>query len=261
MRKFFNQYGWKIGFNPYRFVYFLRRLPSFWRDYKKLKKQSENSSLHFPFYSFSPNLFDKQKGSGIASGHYFHQDLYAASKIYHQNPERHIDVGSRIDGFVAHVATFREIEVADLRELTSDSENISYFKLDIMDEIPEEYRECTDSLSCLHVLEHLGLGRYGDDLQWDGYVTGFINLTNMLKSGGILYFSTPIGFQRVEFNAHRVFDLQTLLDLCAKNYNILEFSYVDDSGNMNKDVELREEDINNNFSCNYGCGIFQMQKI
>lgn len=260
MRKFFNKYGWKIGFNPYRMISFLRKLPGFRKEYKTLKKQSEKSSLHFPFAQFSLNLFDKYKSGGVVSGHYFHQDLWVASKIYQDKPKHHIDVGSRVDGFVAHVATFRKIEVADIRKLESNSENISYFQLDIMSELPEKYHECTDSLSCLHVVEHFGLGRYGDPLRWDGHVVGFKNLSKMLKSGGVFYFSTPIGPQRIEFNAHRVFAVQTLLDLFSDDFIIEEFSYVDDSGNLNTKVELREERIKENYGCKYGCGIFQLRK-
>jgi len=62
-------------------------------------------------------LDDRFDQSGTASGHYFHQDLLVASRIFINNPEKHVDIGSRIDGFVAHVASFREIEVFDIRSL------------------------------------------------------------------------------------------------------------------------------------------------
>lgn len=253
-------YGWQIGFNPYKMYGFFRNLPAFWREYKNLRKQAEDSPYKFPVSSIEPYLFDKHQSGGVASGHYFHQDLLVASKIYQANPDRHIDVGSRIDGFVAHVASFRKIEVADIRELQSYSENICYFQLDIMNELPEEYIECTDSLSCLHVIEHLGLGRYGDPLQWDGHIVGLKNLSKMLKKDGKFYFSTPIGPQRIVFNAHRIFSLQTLLDFLSEDFLIEDFAYVDDSGNLNKDVELNKEKINNNLGCKYGCAIFELRK-
>jgi hypothetical protein len=260
LKKFSKKNGNLIGLNFYKFYSFIRNLPRFWKDYQRLKAQAEKSNLEFPFVSFYPCLFDKNKSGGVVSGHYFHQDLWAASKIYHMNPARHIDVGSRVDGFVAHVASYRKIEVADIRNLDSNVENIDFFQLDILDDLPKKYHGCTDSLSCLHVLEHCGLGRYGDDLQWDGYITAFKNLTKMLKSRGVFYFSTPIGPQRIEFNAHRVFDVRTLLDLFSDNYIVQEFSFVDDLGDLNEQVPFEEEKINNNYSCKYGCGIFQLQK-
>ena len=70
-----------------------------------------------------------------------------------------------------------------------------------------------DSLSCLHVLEHFGLGRYGDPIDPNGYKTGFANLASLLRPGGRFYLSTPIGQERVEFNANWVFDPATILGL------------------------------------------------
>ena len=80
-----------------------------------------------------------------------------------------------------------------------------------MSEIPPGLAESTDSLSCLHALEHFGLGRYGDPVDYDGYLKGFDNLYRILKPGGRLYFSVPMGPQRIEFDAHRVFSMAYLL--------------------------------------------------
>jgi hypothetical protein len=105
-------------------------------------------------------LGDFSDSVGVVSRHYFHQDLVVAGYIFASNSERHIDVGSRVDGFVAHVASFRVIEVIDVRPLpVTTHSNIQFFKADLMHDVGSEL---TDSLSCLHALEHFGLGRYGD---------------------------------------------------------------------------------------------------
>lgn len=62
-----------------------------------------------------PICSDLRSSAGRASGHCFHQDLLIARRIFQINPLRHIDISSRVDGFVAHVAVFREIEVFDVR--------------------------------------------------------------------------------------------------------------------------------------------------
>ncbi|MEO6633725.1 MAG: DUF268 domain-containing protein, partial [Mucilaginibacter sp.] len=67
--------------------------------------------------------------------------------------------------------------------------NIEYLKADMMDVLPDNLVESTDSISCLHALEHFGLGRYGDPICWDGHLRGFANLDKMLQKGGKLYFS------------------------------------------------------------------------
>ena len=70
---------------------------------------------------------------------------------------------------------------------------------------PENFKECCDSLSCLHAIEHFGMGRYGDRVDLDGHVKGFRSLCAILKPGGLLDFSVPIGPDRIDFNASRVF--------------------------------------------------------
>ena len=62
----------------------------------------------------------------------------------------------------------------------------------------------------------------------------------MLKRNGKFYFSVPIGSQRIEFNAHRVFSLKYLMDLFKSNFYINSFSYVDDRGDLYKNIELSE---------------------
>ena len=80
-----------------------------------------------------PIFTDYDDQAGSATGHYFHQDLLVASFIHNKNPLRHIDIGSRIDGFIAHVASFRSIEVMDVRDLKGTGhENISFIKADLM---------------------------------------------------------------------------------------------------------------------------------
>jgi SAM-dependent methyltransferase len=250
-----------FGFDPRKTVRTLRGLPAYFHDLSKLKQQQKNSEIAFPVGKFYPCLDDRFAKSGTASGHYFHQDLLVARRIFLNNPDQHVDVGSRIDGFVAHVASFREIEIFDIREQTGDIPNVKFTRADLMDDIDESLKNYCDSLSCLHALEHFGLGRYGDHVRFDGYVVGLNNLRNILKREGKFYFSVPIGPQRIEFNAHRVFSLKYLLALFDSNYRIDSFSFVDDKGDLFENVELTINEIKRNFGCHYGCGIFEMTRL
>ncbi|MBK6913452.1 MAG: DUF268 domain-containing protein [Ignavibacteriales bacterium] len=118
-----------------------------------------------------------------------------------------------------------------------------------------------DSLSCLHVLEHFGLGRYGDPVDINGHIKGFNNIHKILKQGGKFYFSTPIGRQRIEFDAHRVFSLSYLLKLIEPKYKINSFAYIDDADVLHQNIELEKENISSNFNCNFGCAIFELTKL
>jgi hypothetical protein len=228
-------------------------------DYRKFKAQNK-SDLGFPITKLFPIIHDKFDSSGILSGHYFHQDLHIAQDIFYKSPIKHVDIGSRTDGFVAHVASFREIEVFDIRPLESTVTNIKFIQSDFTN-INPNLENYTDSISCLHAIEHFGLGRYNDTLDKDGHLKGLNAIYKTLKKEGIFYFSTPIGNQRIEFNAHRVFGIKYLLDLFENKYKILSFSYVDDKGDLYKNVELTSTMISQNLNCNYGCGIFILKKI
>lgn len=245
-----------VGFNPRQALSNLRGLPAYFADLRALKAQAHDQL--FPFASPYLCLTDRHSESGTTRGHYFHQDLLVAQQIRHNQPTTHIDVGSRVDGFVAHVAAFRPITVIDIRPLPSTIENITFVQGNIMGDLPPGLRQCCDSLSCLHALEHFGLGRYGDPIAYDGHLAGLRNLTRMLKPGGKLYLSTPIGRQRIEFNAHRVFSIRHLLDLLQPDFVVDAFSYVDDQGDLHKHCQLTTDLIDTNAGCGYGCGIFEL---
>jgi len=71
----------------------------------------------------------------------------------------------------------------------------------------------------------------------------------------------PIGPQRIEFNAHRVFSVSFLIEFFEKKYNIDQFSFVDDQGDLYENIPLSDNDIQNNYGCVYGCGIFELTKL
>lgn len=245
---------------PGRIVASVKALSRYLSDYREMERQLSTNSSEFKITVFYPCLNEWSEQSGIANGHYFHQDLLIAEKIHTSNPSKHVDIGSRIDGFVAHVASFREIEVFDIRELASAHQNIIFKQFDIMSDDFGLLDYC-DSISSLHVMEHLGLGRYGDTVDSQGYLKGLQHILMMLKRGGKFYFSVPIGEQRIEFNAHRVFGTRYLFELLTKDYQIDSFSYVDDDGNLHRELAINDSNIENNFSCHYGCGIFELTKI
>jgi len=250
-----------FGINPRQMIRSMRGVPHYFRNLQLLKKQKGGAAKEFPFGKLYPCLGDRFSDSGSSKGHYFHQDLLVARRIYHNNPSTHVDVGSRIDGFVAHVASFRPIEVIDIRPLSSKIPNVKFTQADLMEDIRSDLVQYCDSLSCLHAIEHFGLGRYGDPVNYDGYLSGLNNLYHILKKGGKLYFSVPIGPQRIEFDAHRVFSLSYLLELFDGKYKIDHFSFVDDQGDLHESVSMTEANKQNSFGCVYGCGIFEMTKL
>jgi SAM-dependent methyltransferase len=247
-----------FGFDPIQLIKSIKGIPFYIIDLFEIKRQ-KGSDKCFKFGNAYPILNERFSASGIMSGHYFHQDLFVARQIFNNNPKRHIDIGSRIDGFVAHVAVFREIEIIDIREQSKNVKNILFRRADLM-KLPEDLIDSCDSISSLHAIEHFGLGRYGDPINYEGHIKAIENISKILKKNGKFYFSVPIGNQRIEFNAHRVFSVNYLLDIFKDKFVLDSISYVDDRGDFHEDIEITQEGINNNFGCRFGCAIFILTK-
>ena len=242
-----------LGFE-HRRTLSLRNLPEFFSHRKLFARNGGKITHNYPI------LTDFSNSAGTAKGHYFHQDLLVANFINKSNPTRHIDIGSRIDGFVAHVAAFRKIETVDIRPLHNTAHsNIKFLQKDVMKDDDSE-PEITDSISCLHAIEHFGLGRYGDPIDPKGHIQGFNNILKMLKVGGTLYISFPIGIaNEVHFNAHRVFKADDIFSWTddSVGLELLRFDYVDDGGDLLLNVPI--ESALSNIS--YGCGIYTLKKL
>lgn len=252
----------RLGVDPLQTIQAVRGLSVVRSDRAQFQRQRVNSPYagdfevleHFPIYA------DRHAQAGVAAGHYFHQDLFAAREIFLRNPVRHVDVGSSIYGFVSHVASFREVEVLDIRPLHSVVQGIRFVQCDVMN-LPNSFIGYADSVSCLHALEHFGLGRYGDPIDYDGWRKGLNSLTRMLLPGGTLYFSVPTGEpQRVEFNAHRVFSLPFLRDTLVQKLSIEKLAFVTDSGELIPEVDPYSADATSSFGSRYGCSIWVLTK-
>jgi SAM-dependent methyltransferase len=209
----------QFGFNPRRTIQAFRGLPpyltSVWRYFLAARGKS--------VLRLYPCLTDWYAEGGETESEYFWQDIYVAKRIFHLGASisKHVDIGSRIDGFVAHVACFRRLEVFDIRPISADIPGVDFRKMDLM-ALPSGFTDYCDSMSCLHALEHFGLGRYGDPIDPLGHEAGLKNIAALLRPGGRLFLSVPVGRERVEFNAHRVFHPATILALAERNNLFLD---------------------------------------
>lgn len=120
---------------------------------------AERTDPHFPFGKPYPCPDDRYQQSSGAHGHYFHQDLLITRCVYETAPPAHLDVGCHIDSCVAHITAFRPTRVLDIRPMTQQPPNVGFVQDDIMGELPGEPIDSTDSLSCLHTIEHFGPDR------------------------------------------------------------------------------------------------------
>ncbi len=243
----------QFGIDPRKALRSMRGLPRYVRDIFRFR------SGYTGRFELVPCLHDWYEEGGSTKDEYFWQDLLVARMIFEANPKRHVDIGSRVDGFVAHVASFREIEVFDVRPITTQIPGIAFKQADLMKPVEGMAGYC-DSLSCLHALEHFGLGRYGDPIDPEGSERGFANMAGLLKKDGIFYLSVPIGVERVEFNANRVFDPRSILKMAANNSLRLSSLTIVQQGGAVMEVDPTDENLAELAKQYYSLGIFVLQK-
>ena len=208
----------------------------------------------FPLQSanLKPILVDYDAQAGV-TGHYFHQDLWAARLIAARRPARHFDIGSRVDGFVAHLLTVMPVTLIDIRPLDVVVEGLTFQQGSAvaLDAIADN---SLDSISTLHAIEHVGLGRYSDPIDPDGWRKAIAELKRVIRPGGRLYFSVPVGRQRVLFNANRIFKASTIVAEFSP-LRLVSFSGVDDAGAFVPAANLDEFD-----RADEACGLFEFTK-
>jgi hypothetical protein len=247
----------QFGISPLKTVQSIRGLPRYLRGLTRFR------SAYSGNLNLTPCLHDWYEAGGDTTSEYFWQDLLVAKRVCAANPRRHVDIGSRVDGFVAHVASFREIEVFDIRQIAACIPGVTFKQADLMRPVASLARAdgYCDSLSCLHALEHFGLGRYGDEIDPQGFEHGIVNMAALLETDGIMYLSVPIGQERVEFNANRVFDPRTIIrqgELRA--LRLIELIVIGAGGNVVTHSPVGESDIAKLASCYYSLGVFIFKK-
>lgn len=235
MKAFLQKQAYITGFQPLVLYRSIRNFPTYVRDLRTYKKLNHSPTLRFRLGEAFPILTDMQEAAGSTGGHYFHQDLWAARKIFQRRPQQHLDVGSRIDGFIAHLLPFMPVTVVDIRPITSDIEGLTFLQ-DDASELRNFADASVDSISTLHAAEHFGLGRYTDPVDPDACFKFMRALQRVLAPGGRLYFSVPVGRERVAFNAHRIFSPQTILENFAQ-LELVSFSFVGDDGSIYEDQD------------------------
>lgn len=218
----------------------------FWRDFFNYRRKGGKANLK----DLKPQVGEKTKTTSI-DPHYFYQGIWAFEKILKSGVKKHVDVGSQVS-WVGLLTRIVHVIFVDIRPLKVDLDNLEIIKGNILHlPFPDN---SVGSLSCLHVAEHVGLGRYGDQLDVAGTEKACEELSRILAPAGNLYFSLPIGRERTEFNAHRIHSPQTILSY-FKNLQLKEFSVVNDKGNL-----IRNTETDNYKNARYSCGLFHFQK-
>jgi len=183
--------------------------------------------------------------------HYFYQGAWLARRVNTSKVVKHVDIGSSVLTMSVLSAQVETLFV-DYRPLKASLSGLTSIAGNILD-LPFSDASI-NSLSCLHVIEHIGLGRYGDPIDPLGSKKAALELQRVVSSSGNLFLSLPIGRERICFNAHRVHSPLTVLKLFPE-MELIEFCYVDDVGEYHENQLV---DVATNLE--YGCGMFHFKK-
>lgn len=225
---------------------FFRDFVSFLKDYKNYKKQKENLNFILSTKYIYPCLRDKTLYTPVEPT-YFFQDTWAAGKINEIKPLHHYDVGSSVKT-IGIISQFVPVTMIDIRPVDLELNNL-YFKHGSILNLPFEDNGI-ENLSSLCVVEHIGLGRYGEPIDPWGSEKAIKELNSVLKLGGNLLFLVPIDeVCRVYFNAHRVFTKEYILDL-FKDMKLIQERYI--YGRAVQDFYEKSKD--------FGTGLFHFRK-
>lgn len=184
--------------------------------------------------------------------HYIYHPAWAARIVKQINPQKHIDISSAL-AFCSIVSAFVPVEFYDYRPALLTLSNLKSGQADLCNLFFET--ESVESISCMHTIEHVGLGRYGDPIDPDGDVKAIKELKRVVKKNGHLLFVTPVGVSRIQFNAHRIYSYEMVLDLFS-GFALNDFSLVLDNGDFISPAkaELVSQQ-------QYGCGCFWFSKL
>lgn len=230
---------------PKRIIRFFQILAEFIRYKKRADKR-------FPvkFSDLYPCTKDRLPSTPFDQ-HYIYHPAWAARILAKTKPALHIDISS-ILSFSTIVSAFVPVKFYDYRPaaLTLNNYESDFADLNALPFIDNSIA----SLSCMHTVEHIGLGRYGDKLDPAGDIKAIQELIRVLSPGGTLLFVTPVGRSRIEFNAHRIYSYEQIISAFSP-LHLQEFSLIPDTGGLIENAPPEMVALQS-----YGCGCFWFKK-
>lgn len=198
-----------------------------------------------------PCLLDNTVTTGF-DAHYLYHVAWACRKVVKNGPTKHVDISSSLN-FCTTISAIIPTEFYDYRPAQINLPGLTCGQADLLN-LPFADNS-VESLSCMHVVEHIGLGRYGDRLDYDGDLKAIDELIRVLKPQGLLYFVVPICVEpTIEFNAHRKYSFLQVKQI-LKELELVEHSLITDDGNFIPSPLVIDYEQQY-----YGCGCFIFRK-
>ncbi len=244
----------KISFfeKLYRFVYSFQQYIRYWVEFDQFSKLQKKSENRFRLdWADRYQCLDDKSDTTSFDAHYIYHPAWVTRIIVNTKPSTHVDIASTLH-FCSMVSAFVPVEFYDYRPVELTLNGLNCNRGDLMN-LPFP-NGSVESLSCMHVIEHVGLGRYGDPLDPDGDLKAIAELIRVLAKGGNLLFVTPVGMPVIRYNAHRIYSYNQIVSYFS-GLKIRQFALVDDKGRFvvdaNKSLVGQQK---------YGCGCWWFTK-
>jgi SAM-dependent methyltransferase len=233
----------------------VRRYFDFVREFTAFDERMKHSAPRFElrWEDRQPRLQDRTETTGF-DRHYVYHTAWAARVLAKTRPLKHVDISSSLY-FVTGASAFVPMEFYDFRPADLRLSNLDSRCADLM-ALPFGDRQVA-SLSCMHVVEHVGLGRYGDPLDPDGDLKAMRELQRVVAPEGSLLFVTPVGRPQIRFNAHRIYAYEQIRDAFSE-LRIEEFSLIPDHASDGGLIENADPGIV--AGQRYACGCFWLRR-
>lgn len=223
-------------------------------DFFLFKKMSRSGRFTLKLSDLYACVLEKTATTSF-DRHYVYHTAWAARIVAKINPEIHTDIASMLY-FPVILSAFVPVKYYDYRPARLPLGGLSSEHADLL-KLPFKDGE-VKSLSCMHALEHVGLGRYGDPIDPDGDLKAMKELKRVLTPGGSLLVVVPIGgVPKIQFNAHRIYSYGQIMeyfsDLNLKEFTLIHQYERDGDITYNASKELADKE-------KYGCGCFLFQK-
>lgn len=226
------------------------KMHKFNSEYHEFESLNKNNRFTLTKENIYPCLDDNTEFTGF-DAHYIYHPGWAARIVKEINPKFHTDVSSTLH-FCSILSAFFEVKFYDYRPASLNLSNLSSNRIDLTNMYFES--NSIESLSCMHTVEHIGLGRYGDPIDPEGDLKAIAELKRVVKQGGSLLFVVPLGNPKIMFNAHRIYSFNMIMQT-MDGFVLKEFSMVYDDQTFVRNAN--PEDVSTQ---NYACGCFWFVK-
>jgi SAM-dependent methyltransferase len=229
---------------------------TFTEHFRSLVRQSEQTRKRFALsWDARMPMLREDTATTAFDRHYIYHTAWAARAVRQIAPRKHVDFSSSLY-FCALVSAFVEVEFCDIRPpelelpgLSKRSENLTSLSFE---------EGSLASASCMHVLEHVGLARYGDPLDYDGDLKAMSELARVMAPGGDLLLAVPVGAAAtIHFNAHRVYRFSDVPEIFSRSFDVIEQALIPEKGPAGMIPWPSADRLTGE---TYGCGCYWLRK-